>query len=412
MASLTIQKNKLMLLFLLLLNSEILFLTGWKRSGITYFREIFLFTITTITIIHFTKKLLSGKPFKKVEIQVLAIVLIGVLSPSAHAWIMYGQPILYGILEERRLFSYLSFFPLLALLMRTPLKIDKALLMVGFSILTISSLYALGIIPENARPSYSVEERSYGNNDPRYATRFPINTNQVFFIYCISLATCISYGRLVKAHIAYIVAALLYVLLIDQGRTNLLMFLFAGGLSVLASKLKHRTLGLLSVIAALALMVIPIIGIDSLIPNFDFIVAQSSSPIESQVRYNTVSIILSNLKSSYFFGWGALSLQWNEGFHRFYGQNFYLSDVSLFGTLFRHGWIFPIFIAIFITTFYTAYKNMENSELKSGIKITLISFLVFGFFNGKIEYAGSTLTLILALCIAHRTRKEYRSLNT
>jgi len=172
--------------------------------------------------------------------------------------------------------------------------------------------------------------------------------------------------------------------------------------SLISTKRINRSYFFIFITIILIMSFILLSDTSTLFNKYYFLVDSLSHPIENRVRYRTIQIILSNLYDSYFFGWGSLSLQWNNGFHSFYGDNFYLSDVAIFGTIYRHGFFSIFFILFFIKVFIYSLNLLRDSYIKSSIKLCLITFCLFSLVSGKIEYAGSTFCIILALCAAYK----------
>ncbi|OYW87343.1 MAG: hypothetical protein B7Z23_13920, partial [Pseudomonadales bacterium 32-61-5] len=144
---------------LLLLNSGCFFLTDDKRAGIPYFREIFLLLVVASTVCLFVawKWVYQSRTS-------LWIIFMGVMLPLMSAVLSnlnFGQPMLYGLFEERRFLEYLVFFPVLFLLLMaqpTQEELGRYFLYIALFCATFGFSYYLGIIPQNAVVSFTVDD--------------------------------------------------------------------------------------------------------------------------------------------------------------------------------------------------------------------------------------------------------------
>ena len=106
-----------LLLILFVLNSACFFLTDDKKAGIPYLRELWLLGILGCSGALFLvwKRIYQSKTS-------LWIIFMGLVLPvlsAIMAELNFDQPFIYGLLEERRSFAYLVFFPALFLMIKT-----------------------------------------------------------------------------------------------------------------------------------------------------------------------------------------------------------------------------------------------------------------------------------------------------
>ena len=59
--------------------------------------------------------------------------------------------------------------------------------------------------------------------------------------------------------------------------------------------------------------------------------------ITASARAKTIAVIVREVGTHLFFGGGALSQKWQDGFSRIYGTFFYLADVGDVGVVYRYG---------------------------------------------------------------------------
>lgn len=398
---------------MIFLNSEIFFLTGWKRTGFQFFREAFLLGLCVYCVLFFLVPALLTLKCKRSDLVVAAVILYLTILPAVNAKLMYGQPLIYGLLEERRVLHYLIYFPIVFFLRRFWLNdrdLNRIIILSAIGCIALSVLYSCHIIPENARPSYAVESREYGVGDPRFATRFPIGGYYIFWAYVYALVRILgSYSQAAtRGWLVLLAATLGYVVLIDQGRLMLAMFLFAGLLVIWKSKRSPRGV-LLVGLCAVSLMAVTSTSLwDYMQDRITFMISNTMVDPEEHVRFNTIATILAELRESRLIGHGSLSLQWNDGFHRVYGPHFYLSDVGLFGTIFRQGAPVLFFLPLFYMFLKRAAGRIVDGKLALTACVVVVSYMIFGVISAKIEYAGSILGIVLALSSSSRAGGEQR----
>ena len=217
---------KNLLFILLLLNSTCFFLTDDKRAGIAYFQEVFLLLVVAATACLFVawKWVYQSKTS-------LWIIFMGCLLPVISAVLAnlnFGQPLAYGLLEERRFFQYLVFFPTLFLLIKaspTQEELAKYFLYIALFCATLGFAYYLGIIPQNQIASFTVDDWTQYEDllrPNRFRIGSPFVTIAVFMVM-YSMKDRVTLGRL--AILLYFVA---YLWLVMQTRQTMLVWALAG----------------------------------------------------------------------------------------------------------------------------------------------------------------------------------------
>jgi hypothetical protein len=106
---------------------------------------------------------------------------------------------------------------------------------------------------------------------------------------------------------------------------------------------------------------------------------------------------------------GALWAQWHDGFDRYFGPNFFLSDIGVFGELFRYG---AIFLAVLLLYYYGyIYKLIRTSEWNAVTRACtafIIILLILHMFQPVIEHGGFDVGVILAVMAAGPRRSSAR----
>ncbi len=365
---------KNLLFILLLLNSACFFLTDDKRAGVPYLRELFLLMVIGATACLFV----SWKWVYQSKTS-LWIVFMGVMLPVVSALLAnlnFGQPLLYGLLEERRFLEYLVFFPTLFLLLMakpTEEELGRYFLYVALICATLGFFYYLGIIPENKAAAFTVDDWTQ-YEDLLRPNRFRIGSGVVTitaFMLMYNMRERVTAGQILI--LLYLVA---YLWLVMQTRQTMLVWGLAG-LWIFRKRID-------------SLMKMSVLGIGMLVVSYflfpEFYVAQyerfhallfeaTSGP---GVRDVTISTIVDAIRENNFIGMGALSLQWNGGFSRIYNSHFYLSDVGVFGVYYRFGFLALAVLLIYYGGFLWIMRQCAHKgSLLAAVQVAFI----FGMFN-------------------------------
>lgn len=365
---------KNLLFVLLLLNSACLFLTDDKRAGIPYFRELFL-----LMVIGATACLFIAWKWVYQSRTSLWIIFMGVMLPLMSAVLSnlnFGQPFAYGLLEERRFFEYLVFFPILFLLIMaepTQAELEKYFLYVALICATMGFSYYLGIIPQNTIASFTVDDWTQ-YEDLLRPDRYRIGSAFVTlsaFMLMYSMKERVTLGRILI--LLYFVA---YLWLVMQTRQTMLVWAVAGlwiFRKRIDSLMKMSALGI--IILAISYFLVPEFYIAQYERFHALLFEATSGP---GVRDVTVATIIEAISNNNYIGMGALSLQWNGGFSTVYNSHFYLSDVGIFGVYYRYGFMALAVLLIYYGGFLWIMRQCpDKGSLLSAVRIAF----VFGMFN-------------------------------
>jgi hypothetical protein len=266
------------------------------------------------------------------------------------AWLWFRQPPFFGVLEERRTFGVFWLFVLIGLMgwLRPHLStVVRAYFMAGIALGVYSCLYYFAVIPENSISGLFIEQHFYAVDDPRNATRYVLSASLPAIVIPLALASWSEF-RAIRDRALLLCAlaiSIFTVVFVNQTRTLMVTILLISAL-VLMQRSGRRAwpvaaLSLLLVAAVAALMLFTSDNekvrwmIDSMVDG-------------QQVRRNTAAIILAELQSSWYWGRGALSVQFNRGFLAIYNDNFWLNDVGKLGLLYRFGFLTVVFLAFYL----------------------------------------------------------------
>lgn len=385
-------KNLLFILFLL--NSACFFLTDDKRAGIPYLRELFL-----LMVLGATACLFVAWRFVYQSKTSLWIIFMGVALPlisATLAYLNFGQPVVYGLLEERRFFEYLVFFPTLFLLIMakpTEEEVGNYFLYVALICATVGFMYYLGIIPTNTVASFTVDDWTQ-YEDLLRPDRYRIGS--AFVTISAFMLMYKMRERITAAHFFILLYFVAYLWLVMQTRQTMLVWGVAGlwiFRKRIDSLMKMTVLGVIMLVVSYFLM-----------PEFytaqyerfhALLFEATSGP---GVRDLTVATIIEAISNNSYIGMGALSLQWNGGFSTVYNSHFYLSDVGIFGVYYRYG-----FLALFVLMiYYGGYlwimsQCRDKGSLLSAIRIAFVFGMMNFMLSNGLTFAGDLYGMAAAI---------------
>lgn len=382
-----------LLFILLLLNSGCLFLTDNKEAGLPYLRELYLLAIMAATALLLVawKRLYQSKT----SLWILFFGLALPLASAALAKLNFGQPLIYGLLEERRSFAFLVFFPTLLLLIKTApsqQQLEKFFLYSGLACATVGYLYYLGVIPENTNIAFQVDDKDAGSAALR-PDRYRIGSAYVgicAFMLMYSLKQQVSLAKL--GLLLYFTA---YLWLVLQTRQTMLIWALAG-LWIFRDRLDSLfKLGLLgSALLVVSYLLFPEFYYQQYLKFNALLFEATSGP---GVRSTTTAIVLDAVAENWYVGLGALSLQWHGGFSSLYNPHFYLSDVGIFGIYYRFGLLTPAIALVYYLGFLRLMKRCpDKGHLLNAFQLSFVFSLLNFAMSNALMYGGSTIGVAAA----------------
>lgn len=389
----TLFSYRTLLFILLFLNSACLFLTDNKKAGLPYLREMFIIAVVVSAL-----ALLVVWSRAHQSRAALWIVCFGLLLPLLSALLAYarfGQPILFGLLEERRSFLYLLFFPALLLMIRarpTQGELERFFLISGLACVLIGYLYYFGVLPENNDVAFNVDDKDYGLN--------PLRPNR-FSIGAAYVSVC-AYMLMYRIRRAYSLSSVLllllfasYLWLVLQTRNTMLMWAL-GGIWIFRNRwgvLLKSGIAVIGIVLV-AYFIAPDFFEDQY-QQFNALIGEATT--EGGVRVTTSDIVLREVPQNYYVGMGALSLQWQNGFARLYNAYFYLSDVGLLGVFYRFGFLTPIIVLFYYAGYWRIMRKCRRKgDVLAALQLDFTLNALNFFFSTSIMYGGELAGLALA----------------
>jgi len=389
----TLFSYRTLFFLLLFLNSTCLFLTDNKKAGLPWLRELFIVAVVVCGL----SLLLVWKRAHQSRAS-LWVLCFGLLLPVLSALlanVKFGQPLTFGLLEERRSFLYLLFFPAWYLMIKarvTQEELERFFLISGIACAVIGYLYYFGVVPENRDIPFTVDEKDYGLN-PLRPNRFSIGGP-----YVSACAFMLMYRLKRRFSWPTVLTLLLfasYLWLVIQTRNTMVIWALAG-VWIFRSRLGALLkLGFAVVsILLVAYFIVPGFFAEQYV-RFNALLFEATA--QGGVRSTTSEIVLQEVARNYYIGMGALSLQWQNGFERLYNAYFYLSDVGLLGVLYRYGFLTPIIALIYYVGYWRIMRRCHNKgDLLSALQLDFCFNAINFFLSTSIMYGGDMAGIAIA----------------
>lgn len=382
------------LLLILGFNSQIFAATASNALGVKGFQEFFLFALLIYSSgVVATTLLRTGGHIHRLDIAVYALV-IGMWSYSSiAAYFRFGQPIYYGLIEERRVLAFLIYFPIAQLLRKHSLGLQDVMIAITW-IAWIAMLLSAGvkwqIVP-------SLQEMEFGAGALRQ-DRYGIGHHY------LAIATLwiifLSYRSPPSAtNVLSVVLFLATLILITQTRQVLIAMAIAAAVMIARPSFRSVVVGVIALAVASAayfwtVQLNPEIG-----EKYAELFAQAVSReyLDTSVRALGYDIVVGELASGFWAGSGSLSQLWRDGFARVYGDFFFLTDLGFGGSLYKFGLIAVVW---YLTYFYLQLSWLGRSRhaFEHRFLIGWFVYLIVALpVAAPVEYRGFLAGLLLAV---------------
>ncbi len=370
------KKYSLLVFTLVLINSQILFATMANPIGIKGFLEVFYIFLLVMSS-HYVISKTYVRRLVKLDFLVYALIIVMWVYSAIASYFQYGQPLIYGLIEERRILGFLIYFPCVYILRKALYSVEDILnfMLVSAVICSVLSILSyFGMIPV-------INESPFGDFALRQ-NRYLIGVLYILLgaLYSVYL---ISRKKFLFRSLAILLVCLVTLMVVSQTRQllagfGIAVFVMLFSLSVKGVIRLALMSGVVFIVYMCAVYFFPII-LETYTVLFDSLL--SDDYIESDARPLAYSIVINNFMNGNVLGSGSLSLLWKNGFVPIYGEWFFLADIGFMGTVFKYG--------IFAVVFYGAYLWWQSKLL-----IKLMGATEWRFFLGWLS------TLLIALPVA------------
>ncbi len=381
-------------LFVLLYFDSRAWFTKNNFIEVTGAQEAFLTVLVLYFLCAVAPKFLFTLKLEKNGLFVLAVMSFVLVVSSCGAYLTYGQPIYAGMIEERRALSYLIFFPIVYAIRSKRVSTRTVLNYVtGAALLCLLNavLYYLMVSSVTAVESMASEA------DAR-ADRTPIGTGFILMALCYTLSRYVEKPKLIWALLW--LGFVFDVIVLDQGRQTIMavaaatIILLWGRGKAVARLVFTCFLGLLAFLPFVWNSVVNIW--EKYIFLFELI---------SHAKNLRVDTLHSALSGNLFVPHGALWAQWNEGFARYFGPTFFLSDIGVFGELFCYGAVLLfILLVCFYGYIFWQIRSAEWNVVTRTCAAFVLILLLLHTFQPVVEHGGFDIGVILALLAGEKRR--------
>lgn len=328
---------------------------------------------------------LRRKEFLSGDLILIGVVVAYALGSAALANLEFGQPILYGLFEERRVFVIWGVFLILAAYHQAnqrPEALIGALNWTALIYLVLGLTMQTGVLGDLAARDIPVF-------DPR-KYRILVGTDIYAAAVIVGMVMIIRFKE--WKHLIPVLIGVAGLILISQTRSAMVVV----GAAVVAYFIITAF-----IITAFWRFLITTCAAAGAAAFFIFS-HQGGLVAELNVRVHTANTIFSELGKNDWIGMGALSLQWQNGFHRVYDRFFYLSDVGVVGELYRFGLFLPVIYAGLALAIFCYFRQPIDPRGRSIAFGMLLLFIINSPGGGLIAFAGTNLALMLAFATAFR----------
>ncbi|MBV8922239.1 hypothetical protein [Bradyrhizobium sp.] len=329
---------------------------------------------------------------------------------AGFAWLMFDQPPIFGIGEDRRILTFLYWFAFDAVRRRFGLTVTdilRALVLCA----CIYLIVAIGL-------QIIVPDRLSGRAIPDLDTR-RLRMSAPGDCFAITFLSGLV-GSLVSRHRAINLLALTVGLvgLLQVAQTRqLTLAALAAAVIIIWLWRPHWALALAAAGTAAFLVTISLRGpvvfeqlVEAVVPNMQEFFGAN---LAENARINTLGIVVGLLEDNHFLGLGAVSLLHDGGLARIYGRDFFVNDVGFLGEVFRVGLFYCGFLAVYAAIALKLWQRVGCAQHRALIAgLYLFYFLqapTDGFFY-RLGFVHAFLFLLMAAAAARsrQTSAEWR----
>lgn len=397
-----VSKKRIVILLVFIMNAQVFSATATNPLGINGAQEAFYVFLGLWALISVVRKQLLLAKVPSIDLFVLVTPFVLMAYGATAAFVTFGQPLAFGVLEERRIFSIYVYFPVIDLLRSGKLsaeKMEKTILVVMVICAALMFAVSFDLLPtwnevRNSNIALRTERLSIGSSFS--AAFLPL------LLVRLRGKDAIKWIWL----FLFIAAALIY---ITQSRQLLI------GLALLIV-LTLRTDVLVALGATLAVAVfvfLPTLS-DQIRFYYELFSALTSEQyLETSWRALGIGEVIRSQSAGEIYGHGALSLMWNDGFHRVVGDFFFLADIGIFGTLYRYGLVGFFWYLVWGTVQLRLLQRMPAGAQRRCYSAVLIFLIILIPVAAPLEYRGFVTGPLLAMTaflgLQRNTEKAARS---
>lgn len=384
-------------LFFVLMNSQIFSATAANPLGIKGVQEGFYVILSIWAFISILSQIKTKGRIYKTDFFVFFIVALLSIYGSLMAKLLYDQPLVWGVLEERRIFALWIYFPLITALRRNWLNVNQLENMV-IAVAVLCALLMVGVYA-GVVPAINVLNHSeISLRGERYGT------GQVFVTVAILLLLARQQISTLRSQVPTIIFLLAVLLIVVQSR-QVILSLFIAIIFLIRPRKAILITGISVISVSFSLYLIPqAIEIIDLYVHL-FLTAASDEYLTESWRGLSIAVVIDAVNSGSIYGNGSLSPLWNDGFARIHGPFFFLADIGVIGTLYRYGLVGVIAYVFYILLQARLLLNIDDNHKRVLYVSVFIMVIVVVPVAAPLEYRGFVAGFLLAMTSFLSSRK-------
>ena len=391
---------KAVIVLILFLNCQFLFVKSANPFGVHYVQELYLLSLLAYVPVYILRK---SAIISRLDGFVLLYVTLFAGLSAVFALFEYGQPLFYGVFEARVTFMTLVYFPLKDLVRGRKKRLVFVLnttvfilflvaflgLLVKLGLFSIADFYGFGTSNFAARGDIDTADILRGD---RMATgRFTVIFATIYALAMVTQSASPAWRFAAFVALWYIVFGL-------QERQTMvgvsvsLIYLVLSGFHLR----RMRKGSVEMVIAGLGAILLIYLNSDLFSAQSQLLDNTLDADIYALARVETALTIFEEMNLT--FGHGALSLLWQDGFHRIFSERFFLGDVGVIGTAFRLGAI-PTLLLIGYAAVFLVLRTLLLPEagLRKLVWALLAYLAITAITSAPFEYVGNYLALVFLI---------------
>ncbi|MBI6630995.1 hypothetical protein [Pontibaca salina] len=391
---------KAVIVLISFLNCQFLFVKSANPFGVHYVQELYLLALLAYVPVYVLRK---SAVISRMDGFVLLYATLFTGLSAVFALLEYGQPLFYGILEARVTLMTLAYFPLKDLVRGRKKRLVYALnttvfilflvallgLLVKLGLFSIAGYYRFGTSDLAARGDIYSADTLRGD---RMATgRFIVIFSTIYALTMVTQSASHAWK-----FVAFV--ALWHIVFVLQERQTMvgvsvsLTYLVLSGFHL--RRIRKGSVAI--VIAGVGAILFAYLSSDLLLAQSRLLDNTLNADFYALARVDTALSIFEQMNLT--FGHGALSLLWQDGFHRIFSERFFLGDVGIIGTAFRLGAI-PALLLIGNAAAFLVLRTLHLPEagLRKLVWALLAYLAITAITSAPFEYVGNYLALVFLI---------------
>lgn len=213
----------------------------------------------------------------------------------------------------------------------------------------------------------------------------------IYYLICI-----IKYSVQKKYWIPFLIL-MCYLIFVHKGRQPLVLIAIIYAVYYIRMNgftLKRVVLGILPVIALFIIVTYSEQLFNSILESTKW---ENSIDPSTLARISSIDAVSPYIRENPILGFGNLSSHFkDEGFHTFFGGQFYLGDIGIWGTLARGGIVLLLIYAGLYFSLYKKSREIKDGDIRSYMRYMLLTFLILlVLLNNDTLYSDGCLCIAL-----------------